>query len=196
MIRLKHKICQSCKTKTTQLIHLTDLDNKQRVICHECHNDELSEVLGVELDKIQVKSITFKDYSGKDKIFLISRELHPIGICLEANEVSSGDCGYKFAVHGELDCNQAELFRKLNKKVKEGIQRQYIELKQFQNWEYNTMVGDELIGRLEYDEQEKELPMVVVDGKAYSWNEFGKILKSNEGFQFKMKIYDITDDID
>jgi len=39
----------------------------------------------------------------------------------------------------------------------------------------------------------KVFPMVVIDGKALSWEELGRM--SYEGFQFKLNIYDISDDI-
>lgn len=53
---------------------------------------------------------------------------------------------------------------------------------------------DEIVGRFEYDEEKESIPMVVIDGKALSWEELGIMLDTFEGFQFKLKIYDMKDD--
>jgi hypothetical protein len=51
------------------------------------------------------------------------------------------------------------------------------------------------VGRLEYDDN-NENHKVVVDGQSFSWDDLGRMLNAYEGFQFKLKIYDMTDDID
>lgn len=59
-----------------------------------------------------------------------------------------------------------------------------------------SMVEDEIVGKIEYDENNENAPLLVIDGKPYDWNEFGKILKVNEGFQFQVKMIDFTEDIE
>ena len=54
---------------------------------------------------------------------------------------------------------------------------------------------DEVVGRFEYSEMNDGIHDVVIDGKVFSWNELGRILSDYEGFQFKLKIYDIKDDV-
>ena len=54
---------------------------------------------------------------------------------------------------------------------------------------------DEVVGRLEYDDN-NENHKVVIDGQSFSWDDLGRMLNAYEGFQFKLKIYDMTDDID
>lgn len=39
-------------------------------------------------------------------------------------------------------------------------------------------------------------PLVIIDGKPFTWEEVGKMLMAYEGFQIKVKMYDITDDVD
>jgi hypothetical protein len=33
-------------------------------------------------------------------------------------------------------------------------------------------------------------------GKPFTWEEFGRMLMTYEGFQFKLKMYDVTDDVE
>jgi len=46
-------------------------------------------------------------------------------------------------------------------------------------------------GRIEWDEQyEGRLPLVIIDGKEYTWEELGEMLMSFEGWDFKLKIFE------
>ena len=38
--------------------------------------------------------------------------------------------------------------------------------------------------------------MLVIDGREVSWDEFGKMLMTFEGFQFKLEIVDKSDDLE
>jgi hypothetical protein len=38
------------------------------------------------------------------------------------------------------------------------------------------------------------LPKLVIDGKSVSWEKFGRILMTYEGWHFKMEIYDGTEE--
>jgi hypothetical protein len=50
-------------------------------------------------------------------------------------------------------------------------------------------------GRFEWDnETDGELPLLVIDGKAVTWDEFGRILMTFEGWQFKIEIYDPSEE--
>jgi hypothetical protein len=39
------------------------------------------------------------------------------------------------------------------------------------------------------------MPMLVIDGRDVSWEEFGQMLTTFEGFQFKLEIVDKSDDL-
>ena len=50
-------------------------------------------------------------------------------------------------------------------------------------------------GRIEWDENmDGEVPLPAIDGKAVTWEEFGRLLTSLEGWQFKLKIYEPSDE--
>ena len=51
-------------------------------------------------------------------------------------------------------------------------------------------------GRIECDLSEGiHTPCVVVDGQEISWEEFGRMLSSLEGWQFKLEILDRSDEL-
>lgn len=50
---------------------------------------------------------------------------------------------------------------------------------------------DKFDGKIDYDRNtEEEVPLIVVDGKEYTWKEFGEMLMTYEGFKFKLEIYE------
>jgi hypothetical protein len=48
-----------------------------------------------------------------------------------------------------------------------------------------------LVGRIEWDpESEARLPVVVIDGKAFSWEEVGHMLMTFDGFTLEARVKD------
>jgi len=51
-------------------------------------------------------------------------------------------------------------------------------------------------GRIEWDEsQEGRVPLVTVDGREITWDEFGRMLMNFEGWQFKLEIRDKSEEL-
>jgi hypothetical protein len=154
----------------------------------------MSEELEVDLEQL-IETFSLKDCQGISRTFYVERRIHPTGIYLEAAE--NIEFGYKFAVHGELNSNQPELLNKLIEKARKGIGKQYLETKVFPSRQaYNTISNSQITGLIEYDETSKESPLVIIDGKPFTWEEVGKMLMAYEGFQIKLMMYDITDDVE
>lgn len=135
------------------------------------------------------------DYQGVSRTFNVERRIYPNGIFLEASE--NIEFGYKFAVHGELNYNQQELLKKLIGKARKGTREQQVEANVFPNGQkYNQMMNDQIIGLIESDETSDGTPLVIIDGKPFTWEEIGKMLMTYEGFQIKIQTYDFTDDVE
>jgi len=183
--------CEWCGTDEAK-IHLKGVTSSN--ICTHCYNALMSEKLGIELEQL-IESFTMQDGEGNSRTFYVEMRIHPSGIYLEAKE--NKDLGYQFAVHGELHNGQSDLLKRLMEKVRNGIQGKQIETMAFQNdQEFHSMLHDQVVGRLEFDEASDGLPLFLIDGKPYTWGEVGKMLMTYEGFQFKLKMYDMTDDVE
>jgi len=184
--------CEQCGTNEVK-VHLNrELDSIY--LCIDCYNMIMGEELEVDLEPL-IDSFSAKDFQGKSRTFFVERRIAPEGICLEATE--NLEFGYKFAVHGELLSNQIELLNKLIAKTRKGISVQQIESDVFPNGlEYHTMIHDHFTGLIDYDENFNESPLVIIDGKSFTWEEVGKMVMAYEGFQIRLKIYDATDDLE
>lgn len=183
--------CDRCLDREATII-VTDEGQVQ--LCGRCYSDMVSEEIGVMLETMP-EEVVVNDFSGTRRNFKIQQRLEPNGIFLEATETL--EYGYEFAVHGELNCDQAELFLNLVDKVKIGVSKRYIEAGKFPNGQtYHSIIGDEVAGRIDYDEKGSTGPMIVVDGRPYTWEQLGKMVESYEGFQFQIKFFDKIDDVE
>jgi hypothetical protein len=51
-------------------------------------------------------------------------------------------------------------------------------------------------GRIDWDERaEGRVPLLVIDGREITWQEFGHMLMTFEGFQFKLQISDLSEEV-
>jgi hypothetical protein len=58
------------------------------------------------------------------------------------------------------------------------------------------IAGQSVRGRIEWDDATYGvLPLVVIDGQEVSWEQFGKMLMSYEGWQFRMEILDRGEEV-
>ena len=60
-----------------------------------------------------------------------------------------------------------------------------------------TEIAEQTVrGRIDWDESAVErVPLLVIDGREISWNDFGRMLAAFEGWQFKLEIIDRSDEI-
>lgn len=186
-------MCVRCGKREGQIVMKSDSPFTEHM-CFHCHNELMSEEINANLES-QPESISIQDSQGISRHFKIVQRLLPMGIFIEAEETI--ECGYKFVVHGELDCDQSKLFQKLIEKIKQGVAVKHVKTESFPNGQVlNSFIKKEIVGRIEYDENREVMPLVIIDGKPYTWDQLGEMMMSIEGFQVQLKIFDITDDVE
>ncbi|MCR2823790.1 DUF7713 domain-containing protein [Lederbergia panacisoli] len=181
--------CEKCGSDEAKVRFTAGEDTS--VLCLNCYNEQMAKELEVNVEQL-AEAFTLNDFQGISRSFIVERRIDPMGIFMEAKE--RGTFGYKFAVHGELHCNQHELLNTLIKKAGKGIAKEQVETKFFPNGQaYNIIKNDYFTGLIEYDEDSGNSPLIVIDGRPFTWEEVGKMLTAYEGFQIKIKCYDVTD---
>lgn len=185
-------LCERCKTNETKV--RLEMETNYLFLCMNCYNALVAEDFDVDLEQL-IESFSLKDYQGISRTFYVERRLFLMGMCLEATE--NTELGYKFAVLGEIYCDQQALLNKLIQKTQKGIRKQHVKKGIFPNGQaYNSILNDQFIGLIEYDEESDGTPLVIIDGKPFTWEEVGKMLMAYEGFQIKLEIHDVTDDVE
>ena len=188
----KWDICE--KNDVNINLVLTDGDNK--AICWECNNNLMAEELGIQLMPFDNGVYEYTGLNGQKHKFRIYKIVNPGGIGFEANEITEeDDPGYKVCILGELDCDQQDLFKQLEGKIKKTISAKYLETASLPDGQTRLLLkNDDVVGRLEYIDFDGEVPLVIIDGQVFSWEELGRMLNIYEGFQFKLSIHDIIED--
>ncbi len=185
-------LCESCEAAEAKIV--LSMEPNSMHLCSNCYNELMAKELDLKLEQLP-DTFSLKDHQGISRTFEVDRRIHPIGICLEAIETI--EFGYKFAVHGELDCDQLELLTKLIAKTRKGIAKKQVETNAFPNGQIlYSIIDDQVTGIIEYDDTSDGTPLVIIDGNPFTWEEVGKMVMSFEGFQIKIKMYDVTDDVE
>jgi len=185
-------LCERCRSADAKIVF--SMEPISMHLCTNCYNELMAKDLDVKLEQLP-DTFSLKDYQRITRTFHVERRINPLGIYLEASETI--EFGYKFAVHGELRCDQQKLLNKLMDKTRKGIAKQQVETSVFPNGQtYNSIIHDQITGMIEYDETSEGTPLVIIDGKPFTWEEVGIMLMTYEGFQIKFKMYDMTDDIE
>lgn len=153
-------------------------------MCLNCYNQEMAEELGVQAESYP-ETVSIRDGEGEPHVFYLKKRLDPEGILMEAVEKGTGHC--EFEVKGDLHGNQGELLLELFAKIERGLAERFILGEE--------LASNRLAGTIAYDKDREEVPLVVVDGKRYKWEEIGQMLARFEGFQLKLEMVDPLDEI-
>ncbi len=156
--------------------------------CYGCFNEEMAERLGVAFDNTSLQPIVLADHDDVRRTFEIRAMLVPTGHAMIAQKVPYRRGGYRFEVLGDFEADALELFKRLYQKMRAEMNVRYIERTEH-GWHLTDRDG--LVGRIEWDEDtDGKTPILVVDGKALSWDEVGRMLMTFEGFTLRARVED------
>ena len=174
-------------------VHLSDSDGDPgRLLCLECYNREMAAIADVKFEHPTFPTILLTDVDGDEHRFDFAVQLFGYQVSIEAYELDV-EHGYRFEIGGQPEEVQ-KLFNKLLGKMRRALSRKHIEFDEFGG---TPGMLDDMVarGRLECDgESDGQLPLMVIDGKPVTWHQFGRILSSYEGWQFKLEIMERTDE--
>ena len=179
--------CEKCGRQfgPGELISVTGVGER----CYTCFNEEIAARMGVEFDHTPLEPIELADADGVVHRFQIKSLLAATGREMVAEEVPRPERGgFRFAVLGDYEADAWELFQRLYDKMKREIAVRHVEHTEF-GWQLTK--GERLVGRIEWDEETGgAIPLLVVDGRAYSWDEVGRMLMTFEGFTLYARVED------
>ena len=187
--------CSRCRKSVPEydIVNVVSFEAPPRRLCTSCHNSEVAAAEGVAYEHPTFEPMSFTDAEGRAHLFHFRPSLIPDGRrSLESFEVSGGRrAGYEFQVTGDPDCDFLVLLARLIEKVRRRLSIAHIRVG---NLGYE--IADERVvrGHIGYD-AETEGPMLVIDGKEISWDEFGRMLLTFEGFAFKLEIHDVDEEL-
>jgi hypothetical protein len=100
--------------------------------------------------------------------------------------------GYRFQVIGSIESDTLDLFNQLIDRIKRALSRKHIEM-----GAYGLEITDDNIvrGTIDCDDEfDMRVPLLIIDGKLVTWEEFGRMLMEYEGWDFKLEIFDKSEE--
>jgi hypothetical protein len=163
--------------------------------CYPCFNHEIAERMGVKFDNAKFQPIVVADPDGVSHTFDIQSMLVGTGHEMIAREIVNGDRpGYHFAVLGDFEADAWQLFQRLYARVREEMAKRHVHRTEF-GWQLTD--EHRVVGRIEWDpDSEGRLPLIVIDGKPFTWEQVGHMLMTYEGFTLEARIKDTIEVLD
>jgi hypothetical protein len=134
------------------------------------------------------------DSTGEVHEFHFRTHLFGTGVALDAFELCDGHpAGYDFQIIGDPEEDLLVLLGRLIEKM-----RRALSTKHLADGEHGLQISAERVvrGRVEWDDARNGgVPLLIIDGREIGWNEFGRMLMSFEGWQFKLTIRDKSEEL-
>jgi len=188
--------CRQCHARVASYdtVHAGSIEAGYRDLCSRCFNVEMARIGQLEFEQVSFQPVDIPDAAGVKRRFHF-RLLH-LGdrVMLEAFEVRVGERGgYEFQILGDAEADLFELMTRLVERMRRALALRHL-------------VDDDLVGssiadkivraRISCDlDSDDHVPMLVIDGREVSWEQFGQMLMTFEGWQFKLQMKDPTEEV-
>lgn len=186
--------CEHCGQKKARM-HITMSDDSLLNLCSDCFNQMVAKEMDIELNPFEQKKILFTNRRGDNFTFEISRFVLPVLISYEAIEVRDDqEPGRMIKEMDAMPCDEGKLWRRFCQKITRYIEKDYLT---YSPKKRGMEISEENVGGyLRWnDTRGGQLHDVVIDGRSYTWEAFGRLLNGYEGYQFKLTLLDPSEDM-
>jgi len=175
-------------------VHYGSIEGGYRDLCNRCFNEEVARSGEIDFSHVQFEPLDVPDVTGALHRFYFEVLLLGDKVSLQAFELIGGDPGgYQFQVLGDAEADLFGLMGQMVPRIRRSLERQHLKA-------HSHMPGLHITermvrGRITWDDNEDgRLPMLVIDGKEMSWDQFGRMLMTFEGWQFRLEILDRSEE--
>jgi len=190
-------LCDGCGqiAPSYDIVNYGSIERGYRQLCSRCFNTEAAKIGGLEgFEHLKFEPVGLIDFTGEVHEFHFSTRLLGTTVALDAFELRGGHpAGYHFQIIGDPKEDLLVLLGRLIQKM-----RRALSTKHLTDGGHGLQIADHRIvrGRIEWDDaHDGRRPLLVIDGREIGWDEFGRMLMSFEGWQFKLNIVDKSDDV-
>jgi hypothetical protein len=189
--------CHTCGRAIAgfESVQYGSIEGGYRDLCNRCFNQEVAAAGEIDFSHVQFESLEMPDAGGKTHRFHFEVRLLGDRVALEAFELmDGGPGGYQFQVLGRAEQDLFELMGQMVPRIRRLLAQQHLKTEAHMA---GLHIADFLVrGRITWDDNEEgRLPMLVIDGREISWEQFGRMVMGFEGWQFKLEIRDRSEEI-
>jgi len=189
--------CADCGrlTPSYDTVHYGSIEHGYREVCYQCLNKEMAEAIGLEgFEHAKFEPVGLTDCGGELHEFHFRTNLFGPGVAIDAFELRDGHpAGHQFQIIGEPEEDLLVLLGRLIQKM-----RRALATKHLRQSEFGLQISDDKVvkGKIEADlDHDDRVPLLIIDGKEITWDEFGHMLMTFEGFQFKLTVADKSEEL-
>jgi hypothetical protein len=189
--------CENCGryTPNYDVVHYGSIEKGYRRVCSHCFNAEMAKADGLEgFEHADFEPVALHDCGGELHEFHFRTHLFGAGVALDAFELRDGNpSGYFFQLIGHPEDDQLVLLGRMVEKI-----RRALSVKHLKDDDHGLQIGDERVvrGRVGWDDtHDGRLPLLIIDGREITWDQFGQLLMSFEGWQFKLTVADKSEEL-
>jgi hypothetical protein len=184
--------CSKCGqiAQSYDIVNYGSVEKGYRQLCGQCFNAEVAELDGLDrFEHLNFEPVRLVDCIGQPHDFHFRTHLFGTGVALDAFELRDGHpAGYRFQIIGDPEEDLLALLGRLIDKM-----RRALSIRHVRDGKLGLRIADHQVvrGMIEWDDaQEGRMPLLIVDGREITWQEFGRMLMTFEGWQFKLEIRD------
>ncbi|HOX69549.1 MAG TPA: hypothetical protein PKV56_16970 [Burkholderiaceae bacterium] len=189
--------CEACRQPAADhdIVNYGSMDAGYQRLCGRCYNEAAAGRLGLQgFEHVAFEPIRMLDGRGAEHEFRFRNWLCGTGLAIDAFELRDGGlAGYRFQVIGEPHDDPLELLGKLIGKMRRALALTHLE-----DTDHGPQVNDGLVLRGSVDsdpDADHRVPMVVIDGREISWEQFGRMVATFEGWQFRLEFRDRSEEV-
>ena len=195
MSKIRQAPCEACGelTPSHEIISLGVGGSTYRQLCGQCFNAEVARLKGLgNFESFRIEPITLRDCAGEAHDFHFRTRLLGHVVAMDAFELRDGEpSGYQCEVADDPDADLLGLLGRLVEKL-----RRMLAVKHLTVGEPEPQIAEQTVrGRIDWDESVRgRTPLLVIDGQEVTWEEFGRMMATFEGWQFRLELIDRCDE--
>jgi hypothetical protein len=189
--------CDGCSqiTPSYEIVHYGSLERGYRQLCSQCFNALVAELDGLDgFENAKFEPVGLADCTGEVHEFHFRSRLFGPGVALDAFELRDGyPAGYQFQIIGDPTDDLLVLLGRLIERIRRALSVNHIV-----GGALGPQIADHRVvrGLIEWDDAyEGRLPRLVIDGREVTWEDFGRMLMTYEGWQFKLNLHDKSEEV-
>jgi hypothetical protein len=188
--------CEACSAEVPSydIVNYGSIDSGYRLLCTKCFNADVASRAGLdEFENVHFDQIEMTDRAGKAHEFHFRTRLFGSMVSLEAFELKHGSPGgYQFQILGDPEDDLLTLLGRLVERMRRSLAVRHIE-----PGDHGTQIIDKTVRALIDSDatMDGRVPLLIIDGQEVSWDEFGEMLMTFEGWRFRLELGDKSEDL-
>jgi hypothetical protein len=174
-------------------VSVGSFESGYRRLCLRCYNAEVSAADGRVFNHVDFPPLDLTDATGRPHRFEFALRLLGDQLALEAIEGRPDhEGGYRFQVLGAADDDPHQLQARLVARMRRHLARRHLEVDERGDVQ---LIDGRARGTITWGGADHDGPVLVIDGQAVRWEQFGRMLLTYEGFQFRLELVDPSDEV-